>query len=305
MPIKSKPLYIETFIECPLEVIWDHTQKPEIHEQWDLRFTEIKYLPKASESDPQQFLYTTQIGFGLKVAGNGESVGTKSKSNGESTSVLKFWSAMPVSIISEGSGYWKYIPVNGGIKFLTGYDYKVRWGFTGKLIDKFIFRPLIGWATAWSFDALKLWIEKNIHPKNSIQKLKTILIANITLAFIWIYMGLIPKILFTDTGELDMIKNIKLFNGVELLMVNITGVIEIVFGIMFLFRGQKKWMHWVNMGALFLLTTLGLFGNPQAALAPFNPVTITLAMIALSIVVLINLPNLPSAKNCIRKAPKN
>lgn len=304
MSIKSKPLYIETVIDCPLETIWDYTQNPKIHEQWDLRFTEIEYLPKESESLPQQFLYSTKIGFGLEVSGHGESAGTKSKLNGESTSVLKFWSEMPVSIISSGSGYWKYIPMEGSIKFLTGYDYKVRWGIVGKIIDKFIFRPMIGWATAWSFDALKLWIEKKIHPKDSIQKLITFLVANFTLALIWIYMGLVPKILFTNTGELNMIQNIELFRGIELLAVNLTGIAEILFGIVLLIFGRKKWLHWINVAALFLLTTIGLIGNPESALAPFNPVTITLAMIALSVIVLNNLNNLPSAKNCIRKAPK-
>jgi hypothetical protein len=59
-----------------------------------------------------------------------------------------------------------------------------------------------------------------------------------------------------------------------------------------------------NIIALLLLTTIGLFGNPEAAVAPFNPVTITVAMIALSVITLINLHLLPSARNCIQTAYK-
>lgn len=277
---------------------------PAIHEQWDLRFSEIKYLPKKTETAPQQFLYSTKIGFGIGVTGKGESVGTKSKTNGESTSVLKFWSDQPISLISSGSGYWKYIPKEGGVKFITGYDYKVRWGVVGRIIDKLVFRALIKWATAWSFDALKLWIEKSINPKESLRKLKTYIIANTSLALIWIYMGVIPKILFTNSGELDMVKNIELFKGIELLVVNTTGIIEILFGFILLIWGNRKSLHLINIIALLGLTTVGVFGNPNSAVTPFNPVTITVAMIALSLIVMINLTNLPSSKNCKQSPPK-
>ena len=91
-----------------MERVWEFTQTPSIHQQWDLRFTTIEYLPKASEEDPQRFLYQTQIGFGIKVSGEGESVGSHSKETGESTSALKFWSDEKISLIKTGSGYAGY-----------------------------------------------------------------------------------------------------------------------------------------------------------------------------------------------------
>jgi hypothetical protein len=303
--LKTNPLYVETLIECTLDDIWKHTQEPDVHQKWDLRFSEIMYLPKENNDAKQQFHYRTNVGFGLGVSGKGESVGTKSKSNGESTSVLKFWSDHTLSLITTGSGYWKYIPQAGGIKFLTGYDYKVRWGIIGKIIDKLIFRPLISWATAWSFDALKLWIEQKIDPKYSISRYITYLFAKLTLVFIWVYMGLIPKIICKDSGELDMIKGIRLFEGIEVIVINAVGVLEILFGLALLLIGRKKWLHYINIGALGILTSIGIFANPQSAVAPFNPVTITVAMIALSLIILVNLDNLPNAGNCIRKANKN
>ncbi len=124
------------------------------------------------------------------------------------------------------------------------------------------------------------------------------------MALIWIYMGLIPKILFTDSGELEMIKGIELFHGIEMLVIHATGIIEILFGVALLLFGKQKWLHLLNIIGLFLLTSIGLIGNPYSAVAPFNPVTITLAMIVLSLIVLNNSTNLPSSKNCIRSAPK-
>ena len=76
------------------------------------------------------------------------------------TSALRFGSESPISIIRAGSGYWKYVPTGDGIRFLTAYDYRTRFGIVGRLADRVAFRPLLGWATAWSFDRLRLWLEE-------------------------------------------------------------------------------------------------------------------------------------------------
>jgi hypothetical protein len=46
-------IYVEILIRAPLDEIWTHTQTPELHERWDLRFSHIDYLPRASEREPQ------------------------------------------------------------------------------------------------------------------------------------------------------------------------------------------------------------------------------------------------------------
>src|SRR6185369_7100234 len=120
----------------------------DIHQRWDLRFTEIRYLPKGTEDEPQRFLYSTRIGFGMHIDGEVESTGTHESATGIRTSALKFWSADPRSLIREGSGYWRYIPTPDGVRFLTWYDYRTRFGAAGALFDRVVFRPLIGWATA-------------------------------------------------------------------------------------------------------------------------------------------------------------
>lgn len=147
--MSSPGIYVELPIKTTLDALWEYTQNPSYHEQWDLRFTSIEYLPKLAADAPQQFLYTTQIGFGIKVAGKGESTGTRHAANGESSSALKFWSGQPISLIRVGSGYWKYIPHADTIRFLTWYDYQVRFGILGRGLDRYCFRPLLGWATAW------------------------------------------------------------------------------------------------------------------------------------------------------------
>ena len=157
-------IYVEIQIRGSMDELWAKTQLPEIHQRWDLRFSEITYLP-LEPGQPQQFIYETRIG-GMKVAGGGESTGTRdAHSGGERISALKFWSGDKKAIIREGSGYWKYIPLDGAITFLTWYDYHPRWGAMGVAIDRILFRPIMGWATAWSFDRLRNTDRKRSHAR--------------------------------------------------------------------------------------------------------------------------------------------
>jgi hypothetical protein len=159
-------LYVEARIRADLDALWALTQEPAHHQRWDLRFTEIDYLPRA-EGEPQHFRYATRILPFLTVAGTGVSAGEKERPDGTRTSALRFASPHPLSLLAEGSGYWRYVPTADGIRFLTGYDYRPRWGRFGRVADRFVFRPLMGWATAWSFDRLRLWLEHGITPERA------------------------------------------------------------------------------------------------------------------------------------------
>jgi hypothetical protein len=65
--MKRKPLYIETHIACDPETIWGRTQDPGLHRLWNLRFSDLEYLPKPDAETRQRFLYSTRTGFGLQV----------------------------------------------------------------------------------------------------------------------------------------------------------------------------------------------------------------------------------------------
>src|SRR6185437_3773155 len=124
-------IYVEIFIRGDMDDLWAKTQEPKLHQRWDLRFSEIDYLPRGT-NEPQKFLYSTRIGAGLRIEGGGESTGERNEASGERISALKFWSDDRKSLIREGSGYWKYIPEQDGIRFLTWYDYRTRFGLIGK-----------------------------------------------------------------------------------------------------------------------------------------------------------------------------
>ncbi|WP_286923077.1 MULTISPECIES: DoxX-like family protein [Lysinibacillus] len=205
--MKKKPIYVEVDILAPIEEAWTYTQNPKLHEQWDLRFTSITYIEKKSVEEPQQFTYETKVMPGVVVRGWGESKGEHQKKDGTKTSSLHFGTPQKISPIAEGRGYWQYIPHDRGLTFLTQYDYDVRYGKLGKLLDA-MFRPIMGWATALSFDVLKRWLEKGESPTSQYRRFFLTIFISILFCIIWVYHGLVPKIIVQHPTEVMLVENI-------------------------------------------------------------------------------------------------
>lgn len=297
-------IYVEIRIRSTLDDLWRLTQQPDLHQRWDLRFTHIHYLPRPDPKEPQQFLYETRIGFGLAIRGTGESVGTRSLPDGSATSALQFASDDRKSLIREGSGYWRYIPVDTGtsspsLRFLTWYSYRVRFGPLGRIVDRLAFRPLIGWATAWSFDRLRLWAETGQSPETSLTLAATHTLARLAVAFIWIWHGLVPKLLFRNLDERTMLAQA----GLPLALLPWIGAAELLFGLVLLHPRTPRSLFLLSVAAMVAATLAVTVSSPAYLTAAFNPVTLNLAVAALSLIAWLTSRNLPSSRNCLRTQP--
>jgi hypothetical protein len=294
----SPGIYVEIVIRSDLEKVWQLTQQPALHERWDLRFSSIEYLPRPDPTQPQQFLYQTRIGFGLSIHGTGETAGTRSTGDGDTTSALKFASDDPKSLITQGSGYWRYVPVTSGLRFFTWYDYSVRFGFLGRMADRLAFRPLIGWATAWSFDRLRLWAEEGQSPEASMAFAAIHAVARVSIAAIWIWHGLVPKLLYRHMDEQTMLAQ----SGVSLALLPWIGVGESLLGLVVLCTWRWRGVFLMNIVIMVFATIAVAVNSPSYIKAAFNPITLNLAVIALSIVGWVALRHAPSARRCRRTA---
>lgn len=293
-------IYVEIRIRGSMDELWEKTQQPNVHQRWDLRFSDIDYLPR-EPGEPQKFLYATRIGAGLRIEGAGESTGERD-ATGQRTSALKFWSDDPKSLIATGSGYWKYIPTSDGIRFLTWYDYRVRFGALGRLLD-WGFRPLIGWATAWSFDRLRLWIERGVPPEVSRTHAWIYSVARAAVAFVWLYHGLVPKLLFHHADELRMISRIAIPGMSTHAAVALAGTLEICFGIVVLLLWRSRWPMWLTI-LLMMLALVGVaVSSPEYLTGAFNPVTLNLSVAALAAIALLAREHIPTASTCLRQPP--
>jgi uncharacterized membrane protein YphA (DoxX/SURF4 family) len=296
-------IYVEIRIRAPMQDLWDQSQRPELHERWDLRFSEITYLPRPDAAQPQRFRYATRIGAGLTIEGEGESVGAKDLADGQRVSALAFSSSDPRSLILRGSGYWKYIPTEDGIRFLTRYDYETRFGRLGRIVDRLAFRPLIGWATAWSFDRLRLLLEHGVDPRSARRQWIIHAVARMGLAIIFAYHGLVPKLLLHNADESAMLRDVGVSPDKLRAIVFAFGFGEILFAFCVLVFWRFRWPA-VLTAAFALLATVGVaYGSPHYLGGAFNPVSLNLAMLCLAIVDLISLAESPTASNCLRTPP--
>ncbi|MQY40100.1 hypothetical protein SRB17_81300 [Streptomyces sp. RB17] len=160
-------LYRETHIRADLDELWARTQDPVTRLRWDLRFTSIAPLPGVA-GEPRRFTCTWRVLPLFTVPGTGVAAGERDRPDGTRVCALRFSSAHPLSPVAEASAYWRYVPDAQGVRLLTGYEYRARGGAFGAVADRLLLRPLTGWATGWSFDRLRLWLERGITPERAL-----------------------------------------------------------------------------------------------------------------------------------------
>ena len=147
----NQRIYVETTVRGDMATLWARSQDPRQHRRWDLRFTTIE------PAGASRFRYAVRVLPGIEIAGTGTPSGERS--GGRAAAVLRFGSLFPLSLL--GAGSRRRVPASAPSR--TGHDYDVRWGIAGRAADR-VFRPMAGWGTAWSFDRLRLWVERGITP---------------------------------------------------------------------------------------------------------------------------------------------
>jgi uncharacterized membrane protein YphA (DoxX/SURF4 family) len=159
---------------------------------------------------------------------------------------------------------------------------------------------LIGWATAWSFDRLRLWVDQGVAPKISIRMAAIHAVARMGIAFIWLWQGLVPKLLFASADEKAMIAGA----GLPPSLLPAIGVIEMVFAIATLGLWRWRSLFLLNVFVMTIALIAVALQSPSYLAAAFNPVTLNLGMVWLSIAGYLSAAELPSASRCLRHAPK-
>lgn len=300
--MERESIYVETPVEGEIEELWERTQNPDGHARWDLRFTDITYL-ECEEGEPQRFTYRTRIG-GIEVSGRGESVGERER-DGETTSSLRFWSDDPKALITEGTGFWRYIEQDDHVRFLTEYNYETRYGLLGRLVDSVAFRPLLGWATAWSFDILRRWVEDDVPPEASIQRALVHAICRLSLALVWVYQGVVPKLLARHPQELALVRAGPLPDHLAPELLTALGVGELLFGLALLWFWRERRLFLVAAALPLVLTAGAIATMPSVVTGPFNPVVVTIAVVALGAAGYLVGEDVPTATRCLRSPPED
>ena len=105
---------------------------------------------------------------------------------------------------------------------------------------------------------------------------------NLSLAFLWGYQGLVPKILFINPDEIAIWQTFGLSYAQAQLAGRGSGILECIFALLFLLS-SSKYLHYLSIFSLVFLFALVAFLIPNSLIRAFNPVVMNLAMISLSL----------------------
>ncbi len=104
----------------------------------------------------------------------------------------------------------------------------------------------------------------------------------LSLAALWIYQGLVPKILFQAQDELRIWLLQGFDESLALALMQLSGVAEMIFGCLLLMLKPSRLLHGLNILAMLGLSLLIIALEPLYFSKAFNPFVMNGAMAALS-----------------------
>jgi len=126
-------------------------------------------------------------------------------------------------------------------------------------------------------------------------------IARITLAVIWIWHGLVPKLLFRHIDERTMLTEAN----VSLDWLPWIAAGEIALGLLVLGTWSRRFVLIGNALLMLFATLIVAAKSPEYLKAAFNPVTLNFAVAAVSMMGWVAAGQSPSARRCLRADPRS
>jgi len=126
-------------------------------------------------------------------------------------------------------------------------------------------------------------------------------VARFSVALIWIYHGVVPKLLFHDPGEQSMIREMGVSPHRLVSAMIVAGILEVIFGVWVLVRWHSPWPLRSTIGLMILALAAVAARSPGYLTHAFNPVSLNAAAVSLAIIGLMSGSNVPSADRCRRR----
>jgi len=131
--------------------------------------------------------------------------------------------------------------------------------------------------------------EPNARQHNQVSLVRIRRICNFTVAGIWLYQGLVPKLLGPHGDELVMSGAFGVPPEWQANVSHAAGVGEVLLGLCILLAPRRSWPQLTSAVATALLLGFVAIYTPSYLVGAFNPVVMNGASIALSIVALLAL----------------
>ncbi|WP_394170976.1 DoxX-like family protein [Saccharospirillum alexandrii] len=109
-------------------------------------------------------------------------------------------------------------------------------------------------------------------------------VCRVTIAVVWLYQGLVPKLLYMHEDELAMSMAAGFSHSEAVNVATIGGVLEVGMAVMVLIFWRQRWPLYLTAIAMLGLLFFVILVQPTLLVAAFNPVTTNITVLALSIV---------------------
>ncbi|MDP1931417.1 MAG: DoxX-like family protein [Gammaproteobacteria bacterium] len=113
-----------------------------------------------------------------------------------------------------------------------------------------------------------------------------------SIAFIWIYQGVVPKLFGPHADELAINMALGYDESQAVKIAYIGGTLEVLFGIVVLIFHRQRWPYVLTCIAMLGLYLFTVVMTPQFLIAAFNSTTTNLAVGTLSVIALIEISRL-------------
>lgn len=110
---------------------------------------------------------------------------------------------------------------------------------------------------------------------------KTYLATRLGLAAIWFYHGLVPKLIFGASQEVEMNSTFMPFVPEKVALIS-SGVAEIVFAVALLVFYRVRWFNYVIIAFGTLASVAILVALPHMYTEAFNPFSVNLSIVLLA-----------------------
>ena len=107
------------------------------------------------------------------------------------------------------------------------------------------------------------------------------------IGFVWLYQGLIPKLLGPHADELAMDMALGVSENGAHLIAYTAGGCEIAIGLCVLMLRRQEWPLWLTLIMMAGFLVFAAWSVPSLLIAAFNPVIINVAMAALAAIALL------------------
>ncbi|MGE3801851.1 MAG: DoxX-like family protein [Candidatus Kapaibacterium sp.] len=113
-------------------------------------------------------------------------------------------------------------------------------------------------------------------------------LARATVAFVWLWHGLVPKLIVKHPDEVTPLFGMGIDPETAWTIVTFSGIGEILFALLILILWRARWPLWLTIIAMSGLL-LGVFATaPESIGGAFNPVTLNLLVIGMAAIALIS-----------------